>query len=199
MLAVRSVPATMPPRDVFTVLICTGFVSEFSVSASEYENLLMIDSVLAWATNRDDVRVIHKLHPGEEPDHYSSAARALGWDAVKLTTIHEPILWDLLEQSDVLVAAYSTTVLESLVLGTPAIVFDALVQRRVLPLDRLPGVTIAGSIVELHEQLEARRLAGTVDVQQLRHSVELRQYLSVLDGSATDRVASLVAGSTSRV
>ena len=34
-------------RGVFTIVICTGFVTEFSVGASEYENLFMIDSVLA--------------------------------------------------------------------------------------------------------------------------------------------------------
>ena len=128
----------------------------------------------------------------EEPEYYVAAGRALGWDSITLTSIREPILYDLLAKADVLVAAYSTTVFESLVLGTPAIVFDAVVQRRLMPLDQIPGVTIACSIDELHEQLERLHLAGPVDRHRLRSSAELGEYLSVLDGNATERVAALV-------
>jgi len=181
-------------RIPFTIVICTGFHSDFSVGASEYENLLMIDAVLAWAATRDDVRVIHKMHPGEESEYYAEAARALEWDRIKLTTIREPILYDVLEKADVLVAAYSTTVLESLVLGTPAIVFDAVVQRHLLPLDRLPGVSISYSVDELRQQLEARRAAPPPDRHALRSSAELRKYISALDGKAAERVAALVGG-----
>ena len=180
------------PSAIFTVCVCTGFMSDFSTGASEYENLLMLDSVLAWAKTRDDVRVIHKMHPGEELSYYAGAARALEWDPLKLTTIRDPILYDVLEKSDVLVAAYSTTVLESLVLGTPAIVVDAVVQRRLLPLDRVPGITIAYTIDELHQQLDARRGDPASDRQALRSSAELGEYISVLDGRATDRVAALL-------
>ena len=109
-----------------------------------------------------------------------------------LTTIREPILYDVLEKSDVLVAAYSTTVLESVVLGTPAIVVDAIVQRKLLPLDRVPGITIAYTIDELRRQLDARRAAPPADRHALRSSVELREYISELDGRATERVAALL-------
>jgi hypothetical protein len=167
-------------------------MSDFSTGASEYENLLMLDSVLAWARMRDDVRVIHKMHPGEELSYYAGAARALEWDPLKLTTIREPILYDVLEKSDVLVAAYSTTVLESLVLGTPAIVVDAIVQRRLLPLDRVPGITIVYTIDELTQQLDARRAGPAPDRQALRSSAELGEYIFACDGRATDRVAALL-------
>jgi len=180
------------PRTPFTVTVCTGFMSDFSVGASEYENLLMIDSVLAWAKTRDDVRVIHKMHPGEEVEYYADAARALGWDPLKLTTIREPILYDVLEKSHVLVAAYSTTILESIALGTPAIVFDTIVQRMLLPLDKIPGVTIAYSIAQLHQQLDTRRTSPRPDPQSLRNSPELHAYITGLDGHATDRVAALL-------
>src|SRR5439155_7613588 len=92
----------------FTVCVCTGFVSDFTTGASQYENLLMIDTVLQWAAGKDAVRVIHKLHPGEELACYRDAARALQWDPLKLTTIGEPILYDILERSQVLVASYSS-------------------------------------------------------------------------------------------
>jgi hypothetical protein len=191
-LALRPLALSPKPSALFTVTICTGFVSDFSVGASEYENLKMIDEVLAWSKPREDVRVIHKMHPGEELEYYVQAGRALGWDPLKLTTIREPILYDVLEKSDVLVAAYSTTVLESLALGTPAIVFDAMVQRKLLPLDRVPGVTIAYSIEELHQQLDTRRAGPAPDRQALRSSAELRAYISDLDGHATERVAALL-------
>lgn len=191
-LASRLPAISSQPSAIFTVTVCTGFMSDFSTGASEYENLLMLDSVLAWAKTRDDVRVIHKMHPGEELAYYADAARALAWDPLTLTTIREPILYDVLEKSDVLVAAYSTTVLESLVLGTPAIVVDAIVQRRLLPLDRVPGITIAYTIDELHRQLDARRADPAPDRQALRLSAELREYISDLDGHATDRVAALI-------
>ncbi len=186
-------PALSPePLTLFTVCVCTGFMSDFSTGASEYENLLMLDRVLAWAKTRDHVRVIHKMHPGEEVAYYAGAAVALGWDPLTLTTIREPILYDVLEQSNVLVAAYSTTVLESIVLGTPAIVVDAIVQRRLLPLDRVPGITIAYTIDELHQQLDARLAGPAADRQALRSSAELREYISELDGHATERVAALL-------
>ncbi|MBZ5557629.1 MAG: hypothetical protein LAO77_10190 [Acidobacteriia bacterium] len=178
----------------FTVTICSGFMTDYSMGASEYENLLMIDAVLAWARTQTDVRVIHKMHPGEEAEYYAEAARALGWDPLTLTTIREPILYDILEKSHVLVAAYSTTVLESIALGTPAIVFDAVFRRKLLPLDRVPGIAIAYSIEELGQQLTARRAgAAGLDRGALARSAELRAYVSELDGHATDRVAALVA------
>jgi hypothetical protein len=179
---------------LFTVTVCTGFMTDYSLGASEYENLLMLDAVLAWARTQTGVRVIHKMHPGEEAEYYAQAARALGWDPLTLTTIREPILYDILEKSDVLVAAYSTTVLESLVLGTPAIVFDAVFRRKLLPLDAVPGVTIAYSTGELGQQLDARRAAApTLDRAALARSAGLRTYISDLDGDATDRVAALLA------
>lgn len=189
-----ALPSALSPRPPvpFTVCVCTGFMSDFSTGASEYENLHMLDSVLTWATTRDHVRVIHKMHPGEEVAYYTGAAVALGWDSRKLTTIREPILYHVLEQSNVLVAAYSTTVLESIVLGTPAIVVDAIVQRRLLPLDRVPGITIAYTIDELHQQLDARLAGPAPDRQALRSSAELREYISELDGHATERVAALL-------
>ena len=194
-LAHRPSPVSEPPSDIsqFTVCVCTGFMSDFSTGASDYENLLMLDSVLAWAKTRAGVKVIHKMHPGEEPEYYAGAARALGWDPQTLTTIREPILYDVLERSDVLVAAYSTTVLESVVLGTPAIVVDAIVQRRLLPLDRVPGIAIVYTIDELRAQLDARQAAARPDRQALRSSAELREYISELDGLATERVAALLA------
>lgn len=176
----------------FVIVVCTGFVSEFSVGASEYENLLMLDCVLKWATAHPGAKVIHKMHPGEELEYYADAARKLGWDQKTLTTIREPILYEVLERADVLVAAYSTTVLESVVLGTPAIVVDAIVQRRLLPLDRIPGIAIVYSIDELYAQLEARRAAPAPDRPALRASAELREYISELDGQATERVAALL-------
>jgi hypothetical protein len=179
-------------RRPFTVTVCTGFMSDFSVGATEHENLLMLDAVLAWARTRDRVRVIHKMHPGEEPAYYTQAARALGWDPLMLTTIREPILYDVLEQSDVLVAAYSTTVLESIALGTRAIVFDGIVQRKLLPLDRIPGLGIAYSVEDLQRQLDAAAAAAPPDRAALRGSAELRAYISELDGGATARVAALV-------
>ena len=181
------------PSGTFTIAVCTGFMTDYSLGASELENLLMLDAILAWARTQTDVRVIHKMHPGEEAEYYAQAARALGWDPMTLTTIREPILYDVLEKSDVLVAAYSTTVLESVALGTPAIVFDAVFRRKLLPLDRMPGVTIAYSVEELARQLDARRTgAAARDRAALTRSDELRSYVSDLDDKATDRVAALL-------
>jgi hypothetical protein len=182
----------------FTVCVCTGFVNDFTTGASQYENLLMIDAVLQWAAGKDAVRVIHKLHPGEEAACYSEAARALQWDPLKLTTIGEPILYDILERSQVLVASYSSTVLESLALGTPAIVFDGVLRRKLLhgpdaPLNRVPGVAIAYSPDDLKTLLNARQAAPPPDRAALRASAELREYLSGLDGEAAARVAALLA------
>jgi hypothetical protein len=181
----------------FTVCVCTGFLTDFSVSASEYENLLMIQTVLEWARRHADVRVIHKLHPGEEPEYYAEAARALGWDRIELTVVHEPILHDILQQSHALVSGYSSTVLESIALGTPAIVFDALVRRGMVrtplhPLDRVPGVSVAYSTANVGERLDAIRGGPPIDRAHLRTSAELRAFLSDLDGHAADRVAALV-------
>ena len=191
-------PLAPLPQGPFTIVVCTGFMSDFSVGASELENLLMIDAVLAWAEGHDGVRVVHKMHPGEEPEYYTAAARSLGWSQRRLTTVREPILYDVLEQSHVLVAAYSTTVLEALALGTPAIVFDAIVQRKLLPLDRVPGVTIALSIDELAGALDRHRAGPRFERDALRSSAALGEYISQLDGRATERVATLVTtiGST---
>src|SRR5712692_8401427 len=132
------------------------------------------------------------MHPGEELEYYAAAGRALGWDPLKLTTIREPILYDVLEQSDLLVTAYSSTVLEALILGTPAIVFDGMVGRRLPVLHDLPGVTIVYSRDRLQQELDAHRSAPPPDRAALRASPELREYLSGLDGQATARVAALL-------
>jgi len=142
--------------------------------------------------------VIHKLHPGEELACYRDAARALQWDPLKLTTIGEPILYDILERSQVLVASYSSTILESLALGTPALVFDGVLRRKLLhgpdaPLNRIPGVAIAYSPDDLKALLDARQAAPPPDRAALRASAELREYLSGLDGEAAARVAALLA------
>ena len=189
--------ASPQPPAPLTVCICTGFMSDFSTGSSDYQNLAMLDTVIEWAKTQPGARVIHKMHPGEELEHYAAAGRALGWDPLTLTTIREPILYDVLERSDLLVTAYSSTVLEALVLGTPAIVFDGMVQRKLLhkgatPLTRVPGVTIVYSRDELRQQLDARRSAPPFDRAALRATRELREYLSGLDGEATARVAALL-------
>ena len=89
-------PHAPTPRLPFTVCICTGFVTDVSMTASDYENLLMIDTVLAWARTHPGVRVIHKIHPGEELAFYTEAARALAWDPLTLTATADPILHDVL-------------------------------------------------------------------------------------------------------
>src|SRR5262249_4508214 len=134
----------------------------------------------------------------EEGEYYAEAARALDWDPLKLTTIREPRLYEILEQSDVLVAAYSSTVLESLALCTPAIVFDVMVQRRLLHgdgythLEDVPGVEVAYSRAELTELLDARQAAPPPDRAGLCSSAQLREYISSLDGEAAARVAALL-------
>src|SRR5207245_4290151 len=103
-----------------------------------------------------------------EAEDYTDAARALQWDPLKLTTITEPILYDILERSQVLVASYSSTVLESLALGTPAIVFDGVLRRKLLhgpdaPLNRVPGVAVAYLHTDLDTLLDALHDAPTPD------------------------------------
>jgi hypothetical protein len=184
-------PPAPSPQPPFTVAVCTGFVSDFSVLATEYENLLMLDAVLEWARRHPGTAVIHKMHPGEELDYYARAARALQWDPLTLKTIHEPILYDVLERSHVMVASYSSTVLESIALGTPAIVVDAIARYRLLPLDEIRGVTIALSVDELHAQLTARLEAYPAKETARRDDPALVGYIGQLDGGAADRIAKM--------
>ena len=150
------IPSPLVP---FTVTVCTGFVTDFSVAATEYENLMMLDAVLDWARQHPGTTVIHKMHPGEEAAYYAAAGRALGWDSLTLTTIREPI-HDVLERSDVLVAAYSTTVLEAIALGTLERSSSIRSCARLIPLDEIAGIGIALSVEELHAQLDAHLHTG---------------------------------------
>jgi hypothetical protein len=177
----------------FTVTVCTGFVSDFSVLATDYENLLMLDEVLAWAQQHPDVTVIHKMHPGEEAEHYVLAAHVLAWDTRRLTTIREPILYDVLQRSSVMVAAYSTTILESAALGTPAIVVDAVADGgyRLLPLDAIRGVSIATSRADLRAQLTARLTGADTSIPS-PDDPALAGYIGALDGEAAARIAQLL-------
>jgi len=117
------------------------------------------------------VRVIHKIHPGEEGEYYAEAARALDWDPLKLTTIREPRLYEILEQSDVLVAAYSSTVLESLALCTPAIVFDGPVREGARLYPQNVNISAAAAIAGLG--LDRTRLVIVADPTITTHIVEL--------------------------
>ena len=191
-LAARALYALPLPRTArpFTVVVCTSFIADFSVSASESANLAMLEAVLDWA-RRGDVRVVQKMHPGEEPSYYATAAAALGWSSGRFTMTNEPILHDLLESSDLLVTAYSSTALESVMLGTPVIVCD-FTERHLLSVDRVPGVTIAYSIDELSTQLDAARVAERPDRDSLASSPQLAEYIAALDGRAAERVAALV-------
>lgn len=185
------------PRAPFTVCVCTGFLTDFSTSASEYHNLAMIDAVLAWAKDHPGVRVIHKIHPGEELEYYAAAGRALGWDPLTLTTIADPILHDVLQRSQVLVSEYSSTVLESIALGTPAVIFDAITRRRMVhtpqhPLARVPGVSVGDTPAGFAALLDGLLTGPRPDPDSLRCSAELRAFLSTLDGGAAARVAALL-------
>lgn len=186
-------------RDVgapFTVVVCTGFVSDYSVAASEYENLLLLEAAVSWARGRPNVRIIHKMHPGEEPTYYQLVARELGWSDGFLSVVREkPPLHDVLEQADVLLAGYSTTVLEAVALGARAIVLDAIARMHMLPLDKCPDITITDSVVQCHEQLDALwqsanrpRAASPATREFLQH------YLFEIDGLATERAQRLVMG-----
>jgi len=186
-----SCTAPRAPGAPFTVLVCTGFVGYHSTGASEMENLLMLGSVLEWARRRPDTFVLHKLHPGEEPSHYREVSAALGW--MDLRSVRDAVLYDLIDQSDVMVAAYSTTVLEAAALGTPAVVLDAITKCHALPLDESPDITIASSVPELGAALDRIREGrnGSATADQLRRAF-LDDYLFKLDGHATDRVAALL-------
>jgi hypothetical protein len=177
----------------FTVTVCTGFVSDFSVLATDYENLLMLDDVIAWAHQHPGATVIHKMHPGEQLEHYAHAARTLGWDTRTLTTIREPILYDVLQRSDLMIAAYSTTILESAALGRPAIVVDTVADGGygLLPLDAIRGISIAKSRADLHAQLTAR-VTGTNDSVPSPDDPALVGYIGALDGEAATRIARLI-------
>jgi hypothetical protein len=188
----RATAALLPsPQPPFTITVCTGFVSDFSVLATEYENLQMLDAVMEWTRDHPGTAVIHKMHPGEEVDYYARAARVLGWDPLTLKTIREPILYDVLERSHVMVASYSTTVLESIALGTPAIVVDAIAQYGLLPLDEIRGITIAFSKEQLHAQLSARQAAYPAKDTAARNDPALVKYIGQLDGGASGRIATM--------
>jgi hypothetical protein len=190
----RAAPRELRPVNrPFTVTVCTGFVSDFSVAATDYENLSMLDEVLAWAGPHLNTRVIHKMHPGEEAEHYELAARVLGWDPQKLTRVGTPTLYDELRRSDVMVAAYSTTTLESAALGTPAIVMDAVVVGGygLLPLDQIRGVAIAKSRADLRALLTAR-FNGADARAPSADDPALAGYIGALDGEAAARIAQLI-------
>jgi hypothetical protein len=180
-------PARDPARP-FTIVVCTGFVAEFSVCASDALNFQLLQATLDWAGSRE-VRIVHKMHPGEEPEYYRVAAASLGWQRPAFSIVKDVVLHDVLQSSDVLVTGYSTTVIESVLLGTPVIVCD-FEQRRLLPIDRIRGVTLAPSIAELHARLDVH-FEGRVDSVPDPDDEELRHYVSVLDGKASDRIAAL--------
>jgi len=48
-------------------------MSDFSTGSSDYQNLAMLDTVMAWARSQTGVRVVHKMHPGEELEYYAAA------------------------------------------------------------------------------------------------------------------------------
>jgi len=177
----------------FTIVVCTSFISDFSVCAADSANLTMLEAVLDWARTRDDVRVVQKMHPGEEPAHYATAATALGWHADRFTMTNEPILYDLLESCDVLVTGYSSTALESVMLGTPAIVCD-FVRRNLVDVGRVPGVTVVYSPADLDHELDRSRTAERPQRETLAGSPQLTEYISTVDGKAAERVAALVQG-----
>jgi hypothetical protein len=110
---------------------------------------------------------------------------------------NEPILYHLLDTSDVLVTGYSSTALESVMRGTPAIVCD-FVHRDLLPVDRVPGVSLAYSAADLHARLDAARITGKPDRGQLITSGELCEYIFPPDGKAVDRIAALVTHNVPR-
>jgi hypothetical protein len=92
-----------------------------------------------------------------------------------------------------MVASYSTTILESAALGTPAIVVDAVAEGGygLLPLDAITGVSIARSTADLHTQLTAR-LTGTNNTMPSAADPALVEYIGVLDGEAAARIARLM-------
>jgi hypothetical protein len=190
-LARRATPGPRPGGDSpFTIVVCTGFVSEYSVAATEYENLLLIETAIAWARTRRNVRVVHKAHPGEELSYYRRLAAELGWtDAFFSTVQQSPSLHDLLVEADVLLAGYSTTVLEAVALGAQVIVLDAIAQMHAVPLDECPAVTIADTVKMCHERLDTLVVGATRARTDPRVSQPfLRRYLSELDGHAAERV-----------
>ena len=76
-------------------------------------------------------------------------------------------------------------------------IFDAIAQRRLVhtpmhPIARIPGVSIAFSTADVGGLLDAIASGPAPDRDRLRSSIELRAFISNLDGEAAARVAALV-------
>lgn len=78
-----------------------------------------IDTVLGALRELPQVKTIIKLHPHETPDMWQACARRLGMPEPILLTAK---LWETIAAADLVVAWYSTTVLDAMAFGKPVVI-----------------------------------------------------------------------------
>jgi len=146
-----------------------------------------------------DVLLLVKVRPGETPDWYSKNRNAEVGKQVQVIPHGEVELHDLLAASDVVLTFSSTTNLEALLLGTPVITValnpELVIRDRLVYLENfgLPFVTKEDDLYHHLEYLKGGNPTYKEKLSEASRSALDELVINSRDGSATDRVASIIA------
>jgi hypothetical protein len=134
-------------------------------------------------------RIVLKLHPADSPDHYAGILSE--FSAVPIEVVASGDIVDLLDDCDLHITTYSTTLLEAVALGVPVIYYRVNRQRLHGPFDGDPviGRRTASSPAELAALLSDSdsELPGKQE-----REAWLERYLGPRDGGSVDRIVTTI-------
>lgn len=184
------------PENKIIVLVLTEWAQDLSVSSTDMEDILMLDAVISALLSlglKDKVHVVLKPHPTGDIDvlrEFLELKRS-GFQNVSVITNR---LKDLLFAADLCVSSYSTTVLEAMFFGKPAIVFDHYTKKEFVPYASMGVALSASDEVEMASAIKSILYDGTVVEGIHEAQKEFIEYAAYkIDGRSTERLLKFIA------
>lgn len=134
-------------------------------------------------------RIVLKLHPADSPDHY--AVILSEFSALPIEVVASGDIVDLLDECDLHITTYSTTLLEAVALGVPVIYYRVNLQRLHEPFD-------GDAIIARRTASSPAELAGLLSKpdsefpSKLEREAWLERYLGPGDGGSVDRIVATI-------
>ena len=134
-------------------------------------------------------RIVLKLHPADSPDHYTEILSE--FSALPVQVVVSGDIVDLLDECDLHITTYSTTLLEAVALSVPVIYYR-------VNLQRLHGPFAGDPIIARRTASSPAELAGLLSDSDSEfpsrqdREAWLERYLGPRDGGSVDRIVTTI-------
>jgi hypothetical protein len=180
-----------PDAPLREVLVGSFTFSPVDIACRRSDAEWFLEAVIAGLRRSErarEARIRVKLHPADRVDHYAH----LAGEGVELLTSGDVV--DLFSAADLYVTTYSTSLLEAIALGLPAIYYRVNDQRLHPPFsdDDVMDRRTATSTGDLARLVDDPALSALPPADE--RAAWLERYLGPADGRSVDRIEAAVAG-----